>query len=234
MLTRRDLLKLAGVAGASAALPAPAAAGDAAAAISASQAAAAAVAREPLQALTAAEADLLDAIVARLIPSDANGPGAREAQAVRYIDRALAGALSGSREAYRSGPGGARSVCAVVSRGAVHGAVAHRSGLGAHRRRNRRGDRIRRGIRRQFGGVLRTRARPTRCRARSAIRSTAATPTSSAGICSAIQAFAPPSPPTNSALASPSRRRTSPPTTTRCSSRPRCAAPMARDPHRGD
>ncbi len=103
MLTRRDLLKLAGVAGASAALPAPAAAGDAATAISASQAAGAAVAREPLQALTAVEADLLDAIVARLIPSDANGPGAREAQAVRYIDRALAGALSGSRDAYRAG-----------------------------------------------------------------------------------------------------------------------------------
>ena len=59
--------------------------------------------REPLQALTATEADLLDAIVARLIPTDANGPGAAEAQAVRYIDRALAGALSGSREAYRVG-----------------------------------------------------------------------------------------------------------------------------------
>jgi gluconate 2-dehydrogenase gamma chain len=103
MLTRRDLLKLAGVAGASAALPAPAAAGDAATAISASQAAGAAVVREPLQALTAVEADLLDAIVARLIPSDASGPGAREAQAVRYIDRALAGALSGSRDAYRAG-----------------------------------------------------------------------------------------------------------------------------------
>jgi gluconate 2-dehydrogenase gamma chain len=103
MLTRRDLLKLAGVAGASAALPAPAAAGDAATAISASQAGGAAVVREPLQALTAVEADLLDAIVARLIPSDASGPGAREAQAVRYIDRALAGALSGSRDAYRAG-----------------------------------------------------------------------------------------------------------------------------------
>jgi gluconate 2-dehydrogenase gamma chain len=103
MLTRRDLLKLAGVAGASAALPAPVAAGDAATAISASQAAGAAVVREPLQALTAVEADMLDAIVARLIPSDASGPGAREAQAVRYIDRALAGALSGSRDAYRAG-----------------------------------------------------------------------------------------------------------------------------------
>jgi gluconate 2-dehydrogenase gamma chain len=56
-----------------------------------------------LQTLTAAEAHLLDAIVARLIPSDANGPGAREAHAVRYIDRGLAGALAGSREAYRTG-----------------------------------------------------------------------------------------------------------------------------------
>jgi gluconate 2-dehydrogenase gamma chain len=59
--------------------------------------------REPLQALTPVEADLLDAIVARLIPSDANGPGAKEANAVRYIDRALAGALAASREAYRTG-----------------------------------------------------------------------------------------------------------------------------------
>ena len=60
-------------------------------------------AREPLQALTAAEADLLDAIVARLIPSDDSGAGASEARAVRYIDRGLAGALMGSREAYRVG-----------------------------------------------------------------------------------------------------------------------------------
>src|SRR5439155_4686986 len=61
------------------------------------------VAREPLESLTASEADLLDAIVARLIPTDANGPGATEAHAVRYIDRALGGALSASRQAYTSG-----------------------------------------------------------------------------------------------------------------------------------
>ena len=42
--------------------------------------------------LTAEEAALLTAIAARLIPSDANGPGAVEAGAVAYIDRALAGA----------------------------------------------------------------------------------------------------------------------------------------------
>jgi hypothetical protein len=36
---------------------------------------------EALETLTAAEADTLEAIVARLIPSDANGPGATEARA---------------------------------------------------------------------------------------------------------------------------------------------------------
>lgn len=104
-LSRRNLLKLVGAAGvAPLAGPSVDGATDApAAAASAVQAAPAASPREPLQALTAAEADLLDAVVARLIPSDETGPGAREAQAVRYIDRALAGALSGSREAYRVG-----------------------------------------------------------------------------------------------------------------------------------
>ena len=47
--------------------------------------------------------DVLEAIVARLIPTDANGPGATEARAARYIDRALAGVLSSSRQAYTSG-----------------------------------------------------------------------------------------------------------------------------------
>jgi gluconate 2-dehydrogenase gamma chain len=53
--------------------------------------------------LTQAEYEILDAIVARLIPADANGPGAREAGAARYIDRALAGALATSRAAYNAG-----------------------------------------------------------------------------------------------------------------------------------
>ncbi len=65
--------------------------------------AAGAPAREPLRALTAHEADLLDRIAALLVPSDENGPGATEALAVRYIDRALAGALQDQREAYRVG-----------------------------------------------------------------------------------------------------------------------------------
>ena len=41
--------------------------------------------------------------MARLIPSDANGPGATEAHAARYIDRALGSALASFREAYSKG-----------------------------------------------------------------------------------------------------------------------------------
>lgn len=62
-----------------------------------------ALAREPLENLTAAEADVLEAVVARLIPTDAGGPGAAEARAAHYIDRALGGALLSSRPAYSSG-----------------------------------------------------------------------------------------------------------------------------------
>jgi gluconate 2-dehydrogenase gamma chain len=60
-------------------------------------------AREPLATLSAAESDPLEAIVARLIPSDASGPGAAEARAGRYIDRALGGALASSRQTYAAG-----------------------------------------------------------------------------------------------------------------------------------
>jgi gluconate 2-dehydrogenase gamma chain len=55
---------------------------------------------EALETLTATEADTLEAIGARLIPTDENGPGATEARAAHYIDRALTGALRESRAAY--------------------------------------------------------------------------------------------------------------------------------------
>jgi gluconate 2-dehydrogenase gamma chain len=119
-LTRRELLKQAGLAGAAvaiipagAAAPAPA---DPTTAVG--QAAATAVAREPLEALTAAEADVLEAVCARLIPTDANGPGATEARAAHYIDRALAGFLAPSRQAYAAGLA-AIDRHAVTSRGAA-------------------------------------------------------------------------------------------------------------------
>ena len=53
--------------------------------------------------VTAAEAETLQAICARIIPTDENGPGATEARAWRYIDRALGGFLAASRQAYTTG-----------------------------------------------------------------------------------------------------------------------------------
>src|SRR5215831_19436826 len=105
-LSRRELLKRAGLAGAAAAIgPAAASAHDAGAPadIDAVAQAPVAIPREPLEALTAAEADVLEAVCARLIPTDENGPGAREARAAHYIDRALAGFLAPSRQAYAAG-----------------------------------------------------------------------------------------------------------------------------------
>ena len=96
-LSRRELLKRAGMAGA-AVVAAPAVA-----AVAPQTPADAPIAREPLQALTSAEADVLEAVCARLIPTDENGPGAKEARAAHYIDRALAGFLASSREAYAAG-----------------------------------------------------------------------------------------------------------------------------------
>lgn len=59
--------------------------------------------REALETLTAAEADVLEAMVARIVPTDENGPGAAEARAAHYIDRALTGPLASSKPAYVSG-----------------------------------------------------------------------------------------------------------------------------------
>jgi gluconate 2-dehydrogenase gamma chain len=42
-------------------------------------------------------------MIARLMPADENGPGALEARADRYIDRALAGALRAQRPVYAAG-----------------------------------------------------------------------------------------------------------------------------------
>ena len=115
-ISRRDLLKRAAVVGAAAA-----AAGDGARAFEPSGTERPAeslahngadshplhsptmAAREPLENLTATEADQLEAVVARLIPTDASGPGATQARAAHYIDRALGGALASSRQAYTAG-----------------------------------------------------------------------------------------------------------------------------------
>jgi gluconate 2-dehydrogenase gamma chain len=123
VFSRRDLLKRVAMVSAAAAVPAAGlGALDAVASptpdavLPAGVTAAAEPVREPLEALTAAESDILEAICARLIPTDATGPGAREARAAHYIDRALAGALAGSREAYAAGLA-ALDVYARASRG---------------------------------------------------------------------------------------------------------------------
>lgn len=106
VISRRELLRSASLAGAAAVagpvavVPAVAVAPAAAAQSGQPQGAAR---RDPFENLTAAEADLLDAIVDRLIPSDEHGPGAREAGVLRYIDRALGGALASTRPAYTAG-----------------------------------------------------------------------------------------------------------------------------------
>jgi gluconate 2-dehydrogenase gamma chain len=56
-----------------------------------------------LQFFTDEEAAIIDAIAGRLIPGDADDPGAREARAVIYIDRAIAGYFAGLQVFYREG-----------------------------------------------------------------------------------------------------------------------------------
>jgi gluconate 2-dehydrogenase gamma chain len=101
VISRRELLKRATMAGAAAVAPvgrhAPSENSLSAPVLQT------AAARDPYEHLTAMESDVLEAIVARIIPSDANGPGAREARAARYIDRALGGALASSRPLYGVG-----------------------------------------------------------------------------------------------------------------------------------
>jgi gluconate 2-dehydrogenase gamma chain len=98
-VSRRDLFKTVGAGAAAAVAGAPLAPNTAVAQAHP----AAAPQLEALETLTAAEADILEAICARLIPSDDNGPGAAEARAAHYIDRALTGPLRASRDAYAAG-----------------------------------------------------------------------------------------------------------------------------------
>ena len=110
-VSRRGLIKQVGLAGVGVALSSPNVAPAAAAE------APPAPRREALETLNATEADTLDAIVARLIPTDENGPGATEARAAFYIDHALAGPLRALRGIYAAGLA-AMDEYALASKGA--------------------------------------------------------------------------------------------------------------------
>jgi gluconate 2-dehydrogenase gamma chain len=59
-----------------------------------------------------AEADAVEALAARIIPGDAEDPGAREADVITYIDRSLGGAYLELRTRYRRGVAELDSRCA--------------------------------------------------------------------------------------------------------------------------
>ena len=136
LMSRRALLRRAGAAAAAGAAAGTGVAGaaetpaetaattPAAPAPGASQAPAPEPPRAAYEQLTAEEADLLEAIADQLIPSDELGPGAVAAGAVVYIDRALGGALSGSRDAYRAGLAAFDRYCRA-SRGAPFRELPH-------------------------------------------------------------------------------------------------------------
>jgi len=95
-ISRRNLLKTAGAAGAAALIP------DAVAAVK-EETPPTLIPVGPLTNLTANETEILSAMVDRLIPTDELGPGALDAGVLRFIDRALSEAESDAADAYRSG-----------------------------------------------------------------------------------------------------------------------------------
>jgi gluconate 2-dehydrogenase gamma chain len=110
-LTRRELLKRAGlVVGAAVVVPAVSTG-------AARPQAPPGQSLETLRTLTRLEHDTLDAICSRIIPTDASGPGAKEARAARYIDWGLSGALENARDQYASGLAAVEAY-AIASKGA--------------------------------------------------------------------------------------------------------------------
>jgi gluconate 2-dehydrogenase gamma chain len=59
--------------------------------------------REPLLFFSGSDAETIEAVTARIFPSDEMGPGAREAGVTVYIDRALAGPYAHLADTYRQG-----------------------------------------------------------------------------------------------------------------------------------
>jgi len=92
-LSRSELLKRAGAVGAAAAVPAALTTDSALAESELAE-------LRQMKALAPGEAATIGAVCERLIPSDSTGPGAKEANVIRYIDRALAGDLAAFRGPY--------------------------------------------------------------------------------------------------------------------------------------
>jgi gluconate 2-dehydrogenase gamma chain len=92
-VSRVEFLKRAGAAGVAVSIPATMATESALAESEAVQ-------LTQLAAVSPNEARTLGAFLERLIPTDATGPGAKEANVLRYIDRSLAGPLFAFRSAY--------------------------------------------------------------------------------------------------------------------------------------
>src|SRR5258708_14856019 len=90
LISRAELLKRAGVVGAVIALPAvgTATVGEAFAAPATAAAGGSSV-------LSPQQVTVLEALVERIVPADANGPGGKEAGAAAYIEKSLAGGLAG-------------------------------------------------------------------------------------------------------------------------------------------
>ncbi len=110
-ISRREALKTVGAAGAAAMVPASLAPGRAepptpsgmGTEVASAPPGSAAAAPAPLVNLTAAETEILAAMVDRLIPTDELGPGALDAGVLTYIDRALGESDPEAVDAYRAG-----------------------------------------------------------------------------------------------------------------------------------
>ena len=160
-LSRAQLIRRAGVLGAAAAIPATAAPAVAGAATAADTPPPEVGGTSALKALTAAEAATLEAFLERLLPSGAAGPGAKEANVLRYIDWSLAGDLSAFHPPYSAALAATRGVLLAGLRGGLHGALACAAGR-SHRPHGDGQPRSRRQGRRRSPASRRTRRRSSR------------------------------------------------------------------------
>ena len=105
-INRRDAMRLVGLASLAGALPSELAAAQQSDAPAHASTAPATPESRAYAFFTPAEAAFIEAAVARLIPDDELGPGAREAGCAYFIDQQLAGAFGAGARWYTQGPFG--------------------------------------------------------------------------------------------------------------------------------